>query len=88
MNLYFVYIIYSNSLDVYYKGYSTNPSKRLWEHCNGFSRYTSRAKDWELVFIKSFKDKKQALIYERKLKRQNRDYLLWLIDSKENEFET
>ncbi|MBK6641642.1 MAG: GIY-YIG nuclease family protein [Bacteroidetes bacterium] len=38
--MFFVYIIYSSSYDVFYKGFTDNPEKRLWEHNNDLSRYT------------------------------------------------
>ena len=83
--IFYAYIIYSKSIDVYYKGMTSNLQKRLYEHNNGLSRYTKKSDDWEIVFYKSFKAKREALIYERKLKRQNRGYLLWLIKSDKNE---
>ncbi len=59
--------------------------KRVYEHNNGLSRYTKKSNDWELVFFRKFQTKKEALIYERKLKRQNRNYILWLLNSSHND---
>jgi predicted GIY-YIG superfamily endonuclease len=39
-----------------------------------------------LVFIKSFTSKSAALTFEKMLKRQNRRYLEWLIQSEQNEY--
>ncbi|MBA5628955.1 GIY-YIG nuclease family protein [Moheibacter sp. BDHS18] len=80
-----VYIIYSESLDVYYKGYTNNLEIRLEEHLSGKSQFTSQTKDWCLVFTRSFELKSDALKYEKMLKRQNHQYLKWLIDGDLNE---
>jgi putative endonuclease len=74
-----VYIIYSKVGDTYYKGISSNPEKRLYEHRNGLSRYTSKYNDWELKYSKEFGTKGEALIEERRLKRLNRRSLELLI---------
>jgi len=39
--MYYVYIIYSVAQDLYYKGYTENLFRRLLEHNEGQSRYTS-----------------------------------------------
>jgi len=82
---FFVYILYSKSKDVYYKGFTENPQKRFTEHLEGKSQYTSQTNDWELVFIRSFELKTEALKYEKMLKRQNQNYLRWLINGDLNE---
>ena len=74
-----VYILYSKSLQIYYKGFSTDFLKRLEYHNSGMSTYTSRASDWELVYLKSFEIKKDALIEEKRLKKLNKSSLLRLI---------
>ena len=85
MEKYFVYIIYSPSHEVYYKGFSLDVIKRLEEHNNGKSEYTKSRTPWELVFYCSFSTKREALIYEKKLKRQNTNYIEWLITQPINE---
>ena len=75
----FVYIIYSESFDVYYKGSSENPFKRLIEHNENLSNYTSGKGPWKLVYVEELIDKTNALKREIKLKRQNRKYIEWLI---------
>ncbi len=82
---FYVYILYSKSNNIYYKGFSENPENRLIEHLEGKSQYTSQAKDWELVFVRSFESKTDALKYEKMLKRQNQNYLRWLINGELNE---
>ena len=58
--MYFVYIIYGPTQDLYYKGYTENLSKRLMEHNEGFSRYTSTKGPWMLVYQKMFETKREA----------------------------
>ena len=64
---YFVYILYSLSLNVYYKGFSQNVDQRLASHLIGESFFTSRANDWLIVYKKAFETKKEALIEEKRL---------------------
>ena len=82
---FYVYILYSKSKNVYYKGFSENPENRLIQHLEGKSQYTSQINDWKLVFIRSFESKTEALMYEKMLKRQNQNYLRWLINGELNE---
>jgi putative endonuclease len=76
--MHFVYVIYSENLDVFYKGYSSDISKRLFEHNNNLSKYTSDKGPWKLLFVQEFSQKREALIRERSLKKCNKDYFLWL----------
>lgn len=76
---YFVYIIFSKNFDLYYKGITQNIEKRISEHNENKSRFTSGKGPWVLVYKKSYPSKKEALIEERRLKRLNRDSLLSLI---------
>jgi putative endonuclease len=82
--MFYVYIIFSEELDLFYKGFSTDPQSRLQKHNAGGSTYTSRANDWRIVFLKEFRDQTKALKFEKMLKRQNRKYLEWLIQSDTN----
>lgn len=77
--MYYVYIIYSASHDVYYKGYTLGCEKRLEEHNEGKSKYTSGKGPWLLVFVQEYEQKTDALKREKQLKRQHRKYLEWLI---------
>lgn len=48
---YFVYIIFSEKNDVFYKGFSENPYERLVEHNENKSQYTSGKGPWKLVYL-------------------------------------
>ncbi|MEQ8244253.1 GIY-YIG nuclease family protein [Fulvivirga sp.] len=82
--MYTVYII-ANKNGLYYKGFTTNILQRLEAHNSGMSNYTFGKGPWELIFIKTFEDKSDALKFEKMLKRQNKKYLDWLIQSDKNE---
>jgi len=79
-----VYII-RNPNNIFYKGYSTNIEKRLNYHNSNKSNFTKNKGPWELIFIKQFELKSEALKFEKMLKRQNYNYLNWLIKSEKNE---
>ncbi|PBJ13075.1 GIY-YIG nuclease family protein [Flavobacterium sp. ACN6] len=70
--MFYVYIIYSKTLDIYYKGFSEDVVQRLLHHNENRSRYTSNKGPWELVYSKAFETKKEALIEELRLKKLNR----------------
>ncbi len=64
MEEYYVYIIHSQRKDIFYKGYTQYPEKRLFEHNNGLSRYTKGKGPWKLVYLEKFKTKKEPFKYE------------------------
>ena len=76
---YFVYILYLEELDVYYKGFSTDVIKRLEYHLDSRGKFTSKAKDWKIVYIQEFSNKTEALLEEKRLKKLNRISLEKLI---------
>ncbi len=76
---YFVYILQSEQLGIYYKGFTAYPDLRLDEHNNGKSRYTSGKGPWKMVYLERMTDKRLALIREKQLKRVNSNYINWLI---------
>jgi putative endonuclease len=77
---FYVYIIYSEKFDVYYKGFSEDLDKRLEFHNTDKSKYTSGKGPWKLVYHESFDTRTEAMRREKQLKKQNRNYLLWLIN--------
>ncbi|GAA4152653.1 hypothetical protein GCM10022217_07600 [Chryseobacterium ginsenosidimutans] len=70
--MYYVYILYSPSRDIYYKGFSEDVEKRLAYHINSKGKYTSGTEDWKIVYVQSFESKTLALIEEKRLKKLNR----------------
>ncbi len=65
---YYLYILKSLSTDKFYIGVSQNPERRLIYHNTIEKGFTSRYRPWELVFIKPFNSKSEALKVERKIK--------------------
>ena len=82
---YFVYILFSERCNLFYKGFTENYDRRLWEHNSGKGRYSDGKGPWIIVYLKECPTKRDALIEERRLKRLNRRSLEWLIHSSENE---
>ncbi|KAA0128643.1 GIY-YIG nuclease family protein [Chryseobacterium sp. SN22] len=80
--MYFVYILYSASRDVYYKGFSENVEKRLLHHLESRGKYTSGIDDWKIVYVQEFENKSKALIEEKRMKRLNRSSIEKLINNK------
>lgn len=79
--MFYVYIIYSKSLNVYYKGFTTDLELRLEYHNSGRSQYTSRASDWMFVYYANFETKREALIEEKRLKKLNGASIERIIDN-------
>ena len=71
------YILYSASLGRYYIGATKlKVEERLAYHLTHHNGYTSRAEDWEIVYISGHKSYKGALAEERQIKgRGARRYL-------------
>ena len=76
---FYVYTLYSASLDIYYKGFSSDVEKRLEYHLNSEHKFTSKAKDWVIVYVKEFAEKTDALREEKRLKKLNRESIERLI---------
>jgi putative endonuclease len=83
----FVYIIYSSSVDAYYKGETGTPEKRLEEHNANLSRYTAGKGPWIMVYLEELEDRTGALKREKMLKRQNRKYIEWLLEQPINKIQ-
>ena len=65
----YVYVIYANSFDKIYIGYSSDPEKRLISHNADFNHgWTRRYRPWSLVYTEKLPTKKIALQRERQLK--------------------
>lgn len=64
----FLYILKSKVCEKYYAGISQDPERRLVFHNTVEKSFTSRYKPLEIVFIKECESKKEALIFEKKVK--------------------
>ena len=70
---YFVYILYSITLERFYVGCTNNIHKRLEEHNNKESNYTSVGVPWTLIWHDQKPNRMAAESLERKLKNLNRE---------------
>ena len=82
--MYYVYILESLVDGDFYKGSCLDYKKRLAEHNTGESKFTRSKMPWRLIFVSEFDTKKEALIEEKRIKRCNKKYLRWYIDSAMN----
>ncbi len=58
-----------------YVGYSTNVYKRLVKHNSSKGAKATRGYEWEIIFIKRFSLKSEALSFEYKLKKDRKKRL-------------
>ena len=75
--MFYVYILYSQSIDAFYVGQTIDINIRIVEHNSRFYEKTStaKAKDWELYFSIECKTRNQAILIERHIKNmRNRKY--------------
>ena len=65
------YILYSEHLEKYYIGStSMDITERLRRHNTNHKGYTGKVNDWEVVYFKEFKDKRESLSLERRIKKR------------------
>jgi len=77
---FFVYIIYSESKDKYYVGYTANIEERLEKHNLGATPSTRHGIPWELVYSEEFPTKKLAITRENQIKKKkSRSYIEYLV---------
>lgn len=77
---FFVYILYSESADKYYKGQTNNLEDRLKRHNAGSEVATAKGRPWKLVWSTEKESRSEAIILEKKLKNMNRLKLKFFID--------
>ncbi len=65
----FCYILYSKSIDKYYVGHSCEDLReRLRKHLSDHKGFTSKTKDWIIVFKENFQNKSDAYRREMEIK--------------------
>jgi putative endonuclease len=82
--MFYTYLVYSSSKNIFYKGHSTDPKDRLQAHIATQTKFTAIANDWKLVYVRKHDSKKDAIQHELMLKRQNHKYFNWIIKQPEN----
>jgi putative endonuclease len=66
--MFWTYVIYSTSTDIYYIGQTDNLADRLVRHDANRNKYTKNKGPWEVVFSKEFTTRNEAMALEKKLK--------------------
>ena len=80
--MYYTYILYSEKIDRFYFGYSSNPEKRLTEkHNKGYVKATKPGAPYRLMAKKQFSTELEARQEELRLKKKkSRKYLEWILE--------
>jgi putative endonuclease len=65
---YWVYILYSESINLYYKGQTRDLENRLFRHNNGYEKSTKKGIPWRLVWRTELENRSAAMMLEKKLK--------------------
>jgi putative endonuclease len=73
---YYVYILFSESADSFYKGQTTNLEDRMNRHNSGMEKATSRYAPWKLIWSTVVSSRSEATRLERKIKNLTRKRLL------------
>jgi putative endonuclease len=76
--MYYIYILYSENSNLYYVGYSDNPSRRLEEHnSTPYNTFTSKHRPWVLKASFECSNREvDAVRLERFIKKQKSRKLL------------
>ncbi len=80
--MFYMYILYSQALGRYYIGFTAGTvESRLAKHLLSRKGFTSRAKDWKIVYTEAFETKSEAMSQEKQLKKwKNKERIETLID--------
>ena len=73
---FYVYILYSEKTNQFYKGQTDNVKNRLKRHNAGKENFTSKGRPWVLLWFCQKKSRKEALALEKKLKNMSRKKLI------------
>jgi putative endonuclease len=80
MTKFFTYILYSESIDKFYTGYTADLEKRIQRHNNAWGNFSSRGIPWKLVYFEVFDNKSDAIKREFQIKKnKSRKYIEDLI---------
>ena len=77
-----VYILFSQSLNRYYVGYTNDLERRLTEHNRKKGKYTDSGIPWELAYHEIYSTKAEAMFREKSIKeKKSRGYIESLISN-------
>ena len=78
-----VYILYSETLDRYYVGYTNDLDRRINEHNRKKGKYTDSGIPWKLVYTEDYEVKLKAMEREKYIKlRKSRRFIESLVSGK------
>jgi len=81
--VFYVYILYSETIDHYYVGQTSDLGARIESHNDGFVRWTRHGIPWQLKYFEEFETRADAMRRERFLKsKHSRKYIESLITQK------
>ena len=84
--MYYLYILYSSSSELFYVGHSDDPFRRVVEHnTSEHNTFTSKHRPWELMAVyQCGENRNQAMAVEKLIKKQkSRNLIRKLIDGQE-----
>ena len=67
--MYYFYIIYSETLGLYYYGHTKDLQERLRKHNSNHKGWTGKTNDWRYVYTEIFETKELAYVRERQIKK-------------------
>ncbi|MEZ4936592.1 MAG: GIY-YIG nuclease family protein [Crocinitomicaceae bacterium] len=73
--MYYTYVLYSPSLNTFYKGSTNDLESRLYRHNHGYEKFTKKGVPWELIWFTQKPTKSDAIKLEFKLKNLSHDRL-------------
>ena len=81
--VYCTYILYSETLDKYYIGYTNDIRRRIEEHNRPKGKFTDKGIPWKIVHTEDFES--AQLAYQRELEvkgKKSRKYIEWILSKK------
>jgi putative endonuclease len=63
-----VYLLYSAGYQKHYTGFTSNLEERMLSHNELGKGWTAKFRPWKIIFTREFKEKKDAMEYEKWLK--------------------
>jgi putative endonuclease len=79
-----VYVLYSESTDTFYKDQTENLHERLERHNKGYEKFTKAGRPWKLVLSIQCENRSEAVKLEKKIKNLSRKRLCEFIDNRCN----
>ncbi len=76
MEIYTVYILYSEKIDQFYRGQTKNFNDRLTRHNKGVEKFTQKGTPWKLIWSTLKETRSDSLKLETKLKNLSRERLI------------